>query len=57
MTTEKEAVEKIPDSTKAAKKPYVKPAFKYERVFVTTALSCGKIGPTSAACNSNPKTS
>ena len=56
MTT-KEASEKTPDSPKPAKKPYEKPAFKYERVFVTTALSCGKIGPTSAACNSNPKIS
>jgi hypothetical protein len=27
-----------------AKKPYVKPAFRYEKVFVTTALSCGKTG-------------
>ena len=56
MTT-KEAVEKAPDSTKPAKKPYVKPAFKYERVFVTTALSCGKIDPTQGACISNTKTS
>jgi hypothetical protein len=25
-----------------SKKPYVKPEFRYEQVFVTTALSCGK---------------
>jgi hypothetical protein len=56
MTT-KEAVEKTPDSTKPMKKPYEKPAFKYESVFVTTALSCGKVGPTSVACVSNTKTS
>lgn len=31
------------------KKPYVKPAFRYEKVFVTTALSCGKL---SGTCNS-----
>jgi hypothetical protein len=24
------------------KKPYEKPAFRYEQIFVTTALSCGK---------------
>ena len=24
------------------KKPYEKPSFRYEQVFVTTALSCGK---------------
>ncbi len=55
--TNKEVVEKTPDSTKPKKKPYEKPAFKYERVFVTTALSCGKIGPTSHACSLNMKTS
>ena len=25
-----------------AKQPYVKPEFRFEKVFVTTALSCGK---------------
>ena len=32
----------------AAKKrmPYEKPAFRFERVFVTTALSCGKLAGT-----------
>ena len=25
-----------------AKQPYVKPDFRFEKVFVTTALSCGK---------------
>lgn len=24
------------------KQPYVKPEFRFEKVFVTTALSCGK---------------
>jgi hypothetical protein len=28
----------------AEKKPYEKPAFRYERVFVTSALSCTKTG-------------
>ena len=34
------------DETKAPvtkKKPYVKPGFRMEKVFVTTALSCGKV--------------
>ena len=31
------------------KKTYEKPAFRYEQVFVTTALACGKIA-TSRAC-------
>jgi len=26
-----------------ARKPYIKPAFQYERVFETMALHCGKI--------------
>ena len=25
------------------KKPYEKPSFRFEQVFVTTALSCGKV--------------
>lgn len=29
--------------TPVTKKPYEKPSFRYEQVFVTTALSCGKI--------------
>jgi hypothetical protein len=33
MSKEKEA---------PAKQPYVKPDFRFEKVFVTTALSCGK---------------
>lgn len=39
------------------KKAYEKPSFRYERVFVTTALSCGKISGLSASCNSSPKNS
>jgi len=32
------------------KKPYEKPAFRHEQVFVTTALSCGKISATQGDC-------
>ena len=28
---------------KQSKKPYTKPAFRFERVFETQALSCGKM--------------
>lgn len=35
--------------TSVEKKPYEKPAFRFEQVFVTTALSCGKQA-TSSAC-------
>jgi hypothetical protein len=40
-----------------AKGPYEKPTFRYEKVFVTTALSCGKIAGTSMNCTNNPKIS
>lgn len=33
------------------KKPYEKPAFRHEQVFVTTALSCGKVGSGTSACS------
>ena len=38
--------------TPVAKKPYEKPAFRHEQVFVTTALSCGKISITQVNCTS-----
>ena len=39
------------------KKPYRKPSFRFETVFETTALSCGKIDPTQVACHMNRKNS
>jgi hypothetical protein len=40
------------------KKPYEKPGFRYEQVFVTSALSCGKmVGSTSGECGLNQKVS
>lgn len=35
------------------KKPYEKPSFRSERVFVTTALSCGKVNPGVLSCSGN----
>jgi len=32
------------------RKPYQKPAFRFERVFETMALACGKIAPTQKHC-------
>ena len=37
----------------AVKKRYEKPEMRYERVFETMALSCGKTAPTNAACRVN----
>ncbi len=34
----------------SAKKAYEKPAFRFENVFVTSALSCGKVNPTQQGC-------
>jgi hypothetical protein len=48
---------KISDRRGAGKKPYQKPEFRYERVFETMALSCGKINPTDLQCRFNRKAS
>jgi hypothetical protein len=44
-------------ATANSKKPYQKPSFRYERVFETAALSCGKLAGTTPTCNSARKTS
>jgi hypothetical protein len=43
--------------TPELKKTYNKPSFRFESVFETTALSCGKINPSQAACHLNRKKS
>jgi hypothetical protein len=40
-----------------AKKAYVKPEFRHEKVFETMALTCGKVGGTQGPCNSVRRTS
>jgi hypothetical protein len=45
---------KIPTTKK---EPYEKPSFRSEKVFVTSALSCGKTPNSSFQCDSNPKVS
>ncbi len=47
-----------PDNEKPqslAKKPYQKPAFRYEQVFETMALACGKVNATQSQCRFNQK--
>jgi hypothetical protein len=39
------------------KRPYQKPEFRRDRVFETTALSCGKIQVTQSQCKFNRKLS
>jgi hypothetical protein len=46
-----------PRAAAITKKLYEKPSFRCERVFVTTALSCGKIDPTQSQCILNLKVS
>jgi hypothetical protein len=45
--------------TKAAKerRPYQRPSFRCERVFETTALSCGKVVAVQSTCVAQRKTS
>ena len=45
------------DETRAGKLPYQKPAFRYEGVFETMALACGKISTTQAQCKFSVKLS
>jgi hypothetical protein len=45
------------DGPRAAKKPYLKPEFRFERAFETMALSCGKIRAVQALCRFNRKNS
>jgi hypothetical protein len=46
-----------PIETASGKLPCQKPAFRFERVFETSALSCGKVQSTQTGCRSNRKTS
>ena len=58
MELPQEATEKPAEQEEPKiKKPYVKPAFRMEKVFETHALSCGKVAGTSAICNASRKTS
>jgi hypothetical protein len=45
-----------PRPAEIEKKPYEKPGFRYEQVFVTSALSCGKTG-TEGQCMGSTKVS
>jgi hypothetical protein len=46
-----------PDAKAIAKKPYQKPEFRFEQVFETRALSCGKVNATQGQCANNRKSS
>jgi hypothetical protein len=45
------------DNGSLVKKIYHKPAVRYERVFETSALTCGKVQTTQGQCHLNQKLS
>lgn len=42
---------------KPKRKPYTKPSFRFESVFETMALSCGKVNTSQLGCHLNRKNS
>ena len=54
---EKSNTEAGSPETKLAKKPYQKPEFRFEKVFETRALTCGKVQPNQGQCDTNRKNS
>jgi len=56
LKSDRQNVPEAPEPGKT-RKPYVKPAFRHEKVFETMALACGKISATQAGCMSNRKNS
>lgn len=57
MSESKELSASRAETRPAAKKPYSKPKFRFESVFETRALTCGKIGHTQPNCHFNKKSS
>jgi hypothetical protein len=55
---ESEEKNRIPGAeAQRAKRPYQKPARRREKVFETTALSCGKVQQTQFSCAHSQKSS
>jgi hypothetical protein len=48
---------KATQSDSRKKKPYQKPAFRFEKVFETMALACGKVNATQHICQFNRRSS
>jgi hypothetical protein len=51
MTNQTQNPDNLQDPDGSAKRTYVKPEFRYEQVFETMALACGKISSTQASCS------
>ena len=56
-TTEEKGRQAAKDRQTTAKKPYVKPELRFEKVFETRALSCGKVRTTQGSCAHNRRAS
>jgi len=56
-STPDEPVARTESGRTRGRKPYQKPAFRFERVFETMALSCGKVNATQSHCRFNRMTS
>lgn len=57
MSEKRERADNSQPTTRPGRRSYTKPDFKFERVFETMALSCGKISPVQAQCRFNRKRS
>jgi hypothetical protein len=57
LSKETDRVTQQPEIKPVAKKPYDKPAVHHERVFETSALTCGKVQTTQSGYHQNRKTS
>ena len=56
-TEQKNRLASTDNAKLTAKKPYVKPEVRHERVFETMALACGKVQTTQGSCHHNRKNS
>jgi len=52
-----EAADKNATSQPTGKKPYLKPDFRFEKVFETLALVCGKLAGQQGQCRFNRESS
>lgn len=57
MSESKDLNQSSTETQASAKRPYEKPEFRFESVFETRALSCGKISATNGTCQFNKKSS
>jgi hypothetical protein len=47
----------VKEEPKSGRKPYQRPAFRFEHIFETMALACGKVSATQGHCRFNRKSS